>query len=80
MRESIASTWLGKFGFEWVIPRLAQILNSDEGDFALEEASDALIKIGTETVIDEVEKIALNDPAFYYRTFRTGKPTASAVG
>ncbi len=50
-----------------VVPQLAQILDSDEGDFALEEASDALIKIGTETVIDEVEKVASERPSLLFR-------------
>jgi hypothetical protein len=58
----------GEIRAQSVVPRLAQILDSDEGDFALEEASDALIKIGTETVIDEMEKIALNDLAYFYTT------------
>ena len=58
----------GEIRAQSVVPRLAQILDSDEGDFALEEASNALIKIGTETVIDEVEKVALNDPAYFYTT------------
>ena len=56
----------GEIQAQSVVPQLAQILDSDEGDFALEEASDALIKIGTETVIDEVEKVALNDPAYFF--------------
>ena len=56
----------GEIRAQSVVPQLAQILDSDEGDFALEEASDALIKMGTETVIDEVEKIALNDPAYFF--------------
>ncbi|WP_428910049.1 SEC-C metal-binding domain-containing protein [Niallia sp. Krafla_26] len=56
----------GELRTESVIPELVQILDKDEGDLALEEARDALIKIGTEIVIDEVAKIALNEPAFYF--------------
>ena len=56
----------GEIRAQSVVPSLAQIIDRDESDIALEEARDALIKIGTEAVIDEVEKIALNDPAFYY--------------
>ena len=56
----------GEIRSESVIPDLVSILDRNEGDFALEEAVDALIKIGTEAVIAEVEKVALNDPAYFF--------------
>jgi hypothetical protein len=56
----------GELRVESVLPELIQILDKDEGDFVLEEAMKALIKIGTDNVVAEVEKVALNGDTFYH--------------
>jgi hypothetical protein len=57
----------GELKCEKAIPYLIEVLgNAEESDIALEEAVDALVKIGTDDVIDEVEKIALKDDVYYF--------------
>ncbi|WP_286365359.1 SEC-C metal-binding domain-containing protein [Rossellomorea vietnamensis] len=56
----------GELRTESTIPDLISLLVRDDGDEALEEISSALIKIGTTEVVEEVEKIALNEDTFIY--------------
>ena len=56
----------GELRTESVIPDLIKILDKDEGDIVLDEVTKALIKIGTDTVIHEVEKVALNKDTCFY--------------
>jgi hypothetical protein len=51
---------------ESTIPDLVRLLVRDDGDEALEEISSALIKIGTDEIIHEIEKIALEENTFIY--------------
>ncbi|WP_299742847.1 YecA family protein [uncultured Rossellomorea sp.] len=69
------------FGFEWiyvvymagemreesVVPLLVSLFkNEEEGDFLFEEIANTLVKIGTDLVVQEVEKIALYGNTFFY--------------
>ncbi|TYS18119.1 hypothetical protein FZC78_08130 [Rossellomorea vietnamensis] len=56
----------GELRTDSTIPDLISLLVRDDGDEALEEISSALIKIGTNEVVEEVEKIALNEDTFIY--------------
>ncbi|WP_044022616.1 SEC-C metal-binding domain-containing protein [Bacillus sp. SG-1] len=56
----------GELHTESVIPELIKLLNRDDSDEALEEISSALIKIGTDEVVLEAEKIALIEDSFIY--------------
>ncbi|MGF2618032.1 SEC-C metal-binding domain-containing protein [Rossellomorea aquimaris] len=56
----------GELQTESTIPDLISLLVRDDGDEALEEISSALIKIGTNEVVEEVEKISLNEDTFIY--------------
>ncbi len=56
----------GELRTESVIPDLIKILDKNEGDIVLDEVAKALIKIGTDTVIHEVEKVALNKDTCFY--------------
>ncbi|WP_456273155.1 SEC-C metal-binding domain-containing protein [Bacillus sp. AK031] len=56
----------GQLRAESTIPDLISLLIRDDGDEALEEISSALIKIGTDEVVREVEKIALDEGTFIY--------------
>ncbi|MGM0843596.1 MAG: SEC-C metal-binding domain-containing protein [Bacillota bacterium] len=56
----------GELRTESTIPDLVRLLVRDDGDEALEEISSALIKIGTDEVVREVEKIALDEDTFIY--------------
>lgn len=56
----------GEVRTESVIPDLIKILDKDEGDIVLDEVTKALIKIGTDDVINQVELVALNRSTYYY--------------
>ena len=56
----------GELRTESVIPDLVKILDNDEGDIVLEEVTRALVKIGSATVIDAVEKVALHEYNCFY--------------
>jgi SEC-C motif len=57
----------GEIQEESVVPQLVSLFkNEEEGDFLLEEAANSLVKIGTNQVVREVEKIALYGNTFFY--------------
>ncbi|WP_280512997.1 YecA family protein [Rossellomorea vietnamensis] len=57
----------GEIQEESVVPQLASLFkNEEEGDFLFEETANALVKIGTDLVVREVEKIALYGNTYFY--------------
>ncbi|RIW31851.1 hypothetical protein D3H55_14610 [Bacillus salacetis] len=56
----------GELRTESTVPDLIKLLVRDDSDEALEEISSALIKIGTDEVVREVEKIAIDENIFIY--------------
>jgi len=56
----------GERRLESVIPDLMKILKKDEDDLTLNEVTKTLIKIGTEKVVKEVEKVALYKDTYFY--------------
>ncbi|MGM0829997.1 MAG: SEC-C metal-binding domain-containing protein [Bacillota bacterium] len=52
---------------ESVVPQLVSLFkNEEEGDFLFEETANSLVKIGTDQVVREVEKIALYGNTYFY--------------
>ncbi|MFC7786013.1 hypothetical protein ACFQWC_16075 [Rossellomorea sp. GCM10028870] len=57
----------GEMREESVVPLLVSLFkNEEEGDFLFEEIANTLVKIGTDLVVQEVEKIALYGNTFFY--------------
>jgi hypothetical protein len=57
----------GEIQEEGVIPQLVSLFkNEEEGDFLFEETANSLVKIGTDQVVREVEKIALYGNTYFY--------------
>lgn len=58
---------IGEMKEESILPPLIGLFrNNEEGDLLFEELVDALVKIGTEQVVEEVEKVALFGNTFYH--------------
>ncbi|WP_307513653.1 SEC-C metal-binding domain-containing protein [Bacillus sp. MCCB 382] len=57
----------GEIREESVIPQLVNLFKNEEAeDLLLEEVANALVKIGTEQVVQEVEKVALYGNTYFY--------------
>lgn len=57
----------GEIREESVIPQLVNLFKNEEAeDLLLEEVANALVKIGTEQVVREVEKVALYGNTYFY--------------
>jgi SEC-C motif len=57
----------GEMQIETLVPRMVDLFrNEEEGDVALNELADVLIRIGTPEVVEEVEKVALIESTFYF--------------
>jgi hypothetical protein len=57
----------GELQEESVVPQLVSLFkNEEEGDFLFEETANSLVKIGTDLVVQEVEKIALYGNTYFY--------------
>jgi SEC-C motif len=57
----------GEMKREALVPRMVGFFrNEEEGDVALNELADALIKIGTPEVVREIEKVALIDSTYFF--------------
>ncbi|KAA0563305.1 hypothetical protein F0342_13520 [Bacillus sp. CH30_1T] len=57
----------GEIQKEGAIPQLVSLFkNEEEGDFIFEETANSLVKIGTDQVVREVEKIALYGNTYFY--------------
>lgn len=57
----------GEIREESVIPQLVSLFKNEEAeDLLLEEVANALVKIGTEQVVREVEKVALYGNTYFY--------------
>ncbi|PFA67297.1 hypothetical protein CN378_10640 [Bacillus sp. AFS015802] len=57
----------GEIREESVIPQLVNLFKNEESeDLLLEEVANALVKIGTEQVVQEVEKVALYGNTYFY--------------
>ncbi|PFG04625.1 hypothetical protein ATG71_1415 [Bacillus sp. es.034] len=57
----------GEIREESVIPQLVNLFKNEEAeDLLLEEAANALVKIGTDQVVREVEKVALYGNTYFY--------------
>ncbi|MGD6959001.1 SEC-C metal-binding domain-containing protein [Rossellomorea aquimaris] len=57
----------GELREESVVPQLVKLFkDEDESDLLFEEVANALVKIGTEQVVCEVEKVALHGNTYFY--------------
>jgi hypothetical protein len=57
----------GELREESVVPQLVKLFkDEDESDLLFEEVANALVKIGTEQVVREVEKVALHGNTYFY--------------
>ncbi|MGM0754120.1 MAG: SEC-C metal-binding domain-containing protein [Bacillota bacterium] len=57
----------GEIQEDSVVPQLANLFkNEEEGDFLFEETANALVRIGTDLVVREVEKVALYGNTYFY--------------
>ncbi|TYS89420.1 hypothetical protein FZC88_14960 [Rossellomorea aquimaris] len=57
----------GEIREESVIPQLVSLFKNEEAeDLLLEEVANALVKIGTDQVVHEVEKVALYGNTYFY--------------
>ncbi|MGM0854989.1 MAG: SEC-C metal-binding domain-containing protein [Bacillota bacterium] len=65
---------VGELREESVVPQLVNLFkDEDESDLLFEEVANALVKIGTEQVVHEVEKVALYGNTFYYTLDALGR-------
>lgn len=66
--EGIYNVYMaGEIQEESVVPQLVNLFkDEEEGDFLFEETANALVKIGTDLVVREVEKIALYGNTYFY--------------
>lgn len=57
----------GELREETMVPGLVEFFkNDDESDLLLEEVANSLVKIGTDLVVHEVEKVALHGNTYFY--------------
>jgi hypothetical protein len=57
----------GEMQIETLVPQMVDLFrNEEEGDVALNELAEVLIRIGTPEVVEEVEQVALIESTFYF--------------